>query len=122
MLMDCSHRFVFILRIHQLTRESVRDGYVHDNVPHVEESLRSQRFGEEVGHIVGRRNERNTNATLFHTLAYVVMLAVNVLRTRVVFRIVRQVNRGAVIVPYSSNGTSGSSGGGSGSSISIGCA
>ena len=66
--------------------------YVHHSVAHTEEVLPHQWLSEEVGDVLGRRHEGNTEATVFYAFTNEIMTAVDMLRARVVLGVIRQVD------------------------------
>ena len=61
---------------------------VRHSVAQAEEVLAHERFGEEIGDVLGCGHKWNAQPSVFHALADKVMPAIDMLRTRVVFRIV----------------------------------
>ena len=70
---------------------------VHDDVAQSEEGLGVERLREEVGQVVVRGDEGHTQLVLLDALAHVEVSTSDVLRLRMVLRVVREVARGLVV-------------------------
>ena len=70
---------------------------IHDFVPHVEESLGRQGFGEEIRFVVGASDEGDDNLQVLHALADEEVAPLHVLHPRVVLRVVGHRNRRLII-------------------------
>ena len=70
---------------------------VHHSVAHAEEVLAHERLCEEVSDVLGSGHEGNSQPTVLHAFADKVMPTIDVLRTRVVFRIVSQVDSRPIV-------------------------
>mgnify|MGYP006131869351 CR=1 FL=1 len=71
--------------------------YVHDLVAHAKEVLTHQRLSEEVRDVICRGHEGDTETPVLHALADEVVTPVDVLRPRVVFGVVGQVDSRLVV-------------------------
>ena len=74
-----------------------RARHIHNFVTKVEESLAGQGLGEEIGHVVLGGHERHTELTIFDALADEVMSPLDMLRLRVVLRVVGKIDGRLVV-------------------------
>ena len=72
-------------------RESISGSDIHDHISHGKESFSPERFRKEIREVIHSPHERYNDRQVLHFLADVKVAPVDVLRARVVLRIVGQV-------------------------------
>ena len=72
-------------------------GDVHDDVPHAKERLSRQRLSEEIGHVVRRLHEGNTQLHVLDALSNEEVAPVDVLSARVHLGVVSERERALVV-------------------------
>ena len=70
---------------------------IHDTIAQREELARGERFRKEVREIVGRLNEGDHELHVLDAFAHEVVATLDVLGPLMMFRIVREIDRGGVI-------------------------
>ena len=72
--------------------------HIHDFIAHCKEALSRQSLRKEVRHIVVRFHVRHDKLASLHQLAHVEVTSIDVLRARVMLRVVRKVSRALVVL------------------------
>ena len=80
-----------------ISRFCMRMLNVHDLITHGPKRPRRLHFREEVSNVVMRSHERHTQFMFLHTLAHIEVMSFDVLHPTMVFRIVADINAGAVV-------------------------